>query len=62
MKVNRGKRTGQPAPSITPLNEQRAATEHRLILINGDAWHLRGGQKIKTGAINLVLQFIIYLE
>lgn len=55
MKGNGGQKTRQPIPSITLLNEQRAATEHGLILINGDVWHSGGGQQINTGAINLVL-------
>lgn len=56
------KRTEQPAQSISPLSEQRAATGRRLILINGDAYRLRGGQKIEMGAINLVPQFILHLH
>lgn len=48
-------RTRQRAPSIIPLNEQRAATQHGLILINGDVWHSGARQQINKRAINLVL-------
>lgn len=55
MKGNGGQRTRLLAPSITLLNEQRTATGHRLILINGDMWHSEEGSKLTLGAINLVL-------
>lgn len=60
MKWNRGQRTRQRAPSIIPLNEQRAATQHRLILINGDVWHSGARQQINKRAINLGPEYTIY--